>query len=105
MHTLWQDLGYGLRIMRKSLGFTAVALVVLALGIGGNTAIFSVVNAFLPQPLPYPQADQLVSIRSAEPSRGIPPVVASYVDYLDWKQQAHSFSNMGTYVFEALHLS
>src|ERR1700758_4052652 len=105
MHTLLQDLGYGLRILRNSPGFTAVALIVLALGIGGNTAIFSVVNGVLLQPLPYPQADQLVSIRSAEPSRGIPPVVASYADYLDWKQQAHSFSNMGTYVSDSFNLS
>jgi len=105
MHALLQDLGYGLRIMRNSPGFTAVALIVFALGIGGNTAIFSVVNGVLLQPLPYPQADQLVSIRSAEPSRGIPPVVASYADYLDWKQQAHSFSNMGTYVSDTFNLS
>src|SRR4029077_2619302 len=105
MHALLQDLGYGLRIMRKSPGFTAVALIVLALGIGGNTAIFSVVNGVLLQPLPYPQADRLVSIRSAEPSRGIPPIVASYADYLDWKQQAHSFSNMGTYVSDSFNFS
>ena len=105
MHAFLQDLRYGLRIMRKSPGFTAVALIVLALGIGGNTAIFSIVNGVLLQPLPYPQADQLVFIRSAEPSRGIPPVVASYADYLDWKQQAHSFSNMGTYVSDSFNLS
>ena len=105
MHALLQDLGYGLRILRNSPGFTAVALIVLALGIGGNTAIFSVVDGVLLQPLPYPQADQLVSIRSAEPSRGIPPVVASYADYLDWKQQARSFSNMGTYVTDTFNLS
>lgn len=105
MHAFLQDLSYGLRLMRKSPGFTAVALIVLALGIGGNTAIFSVVNGVLLQPLPYPHADQLVSIRSAEPSRGIPPVVASYADYLDWKQQAHSFSNMGTYTSPAFNLS
>lgn len=105
MHTLLQDLRYGLRVMRKSPGFTAVALIVLALGIGGNTAIFSIVNGVLLQPLPYPRADQLVYIRSAEPSRGIPPVVASYADYLDWKQQAHSFSNMGTYVSDSFNLS
>ena len=105
MHTLLQDVRYGLRIMRKSPGFTAVVLIVLALGIGGNTAIFSIVNGVLLQPLPYPRADQLVSIRSAEPSRGIPPVVASYADYRDWKQQAHSFSNMGTYVSDSFNLS
>src|SRR5215467_2263268 len=105
MYSLLQDLRYGLRMMRKSPGFTAVVLIVLALGIGGNTAIFSVVNGVLLQPLPYPRAEQLVSIRSAEPSRGIPPVVASYADYLDWKQQALSFSNMGAYVFDAFNLS
>ena len=105
MHALLQDLRYGLRIMRKSPGFTAVALIVLALGIGGNTAIFSVVNGVLLQPLPYPQADRLVSIRSAEPSRGIPPIVASYADYLDWKQQAHSFSNMGMYASDSFNFS
>lgn len=105
MHAFLQDLSYGLRLMRKSPGFTAVALIVLALGIGGNTAIFSVVDGVLLQPLPYPHADQLVSVRSAEPSRGIPPVVASYADYLDWKQQAHSFSNMGVYVSDAFNLS
>ena len=105
MHALLQDLRYGLRVMRKSPGFTVVALIVLALGIGGNTAIFSIVNGVLLQPLPYPQADQLVSIRSAEPSRGIPPVVASYADYLDWKEQAHSFSNMGVYVSDSFNLS
>jgi putative ABC transport system permease protein len=105
MHAFLQDLRYGLRIMRKSPGFTAVALIVLALGIGGNTAIFTIMNGVLLQPLPYPQADRLVFIRSAEPSRGIPPVVASYADYLDWKQQARSFSNMGTYVSDSLNLS
>jgi len=105
MHAFLQDLSYGLRLMRKSPAFTAVALIVLALGIGGNTAIFSVVYGVLLQPLPYPHADQLVSVRSAEPSRGIPPVVASYADYLDWKQQAHSFSNMGVYVSDAFNLS
>ena len=105
MHALLQDLRYGLRVMRKSPAFTAVALIVLALGIGGNTAIFSILDGVLLQPLPYPQADQLVSIRSAEPSRGIPPVVASYADYLDWKQQAHSFSNMGVYVSDSFNLS
>src|SRR5215469_9943678 len=102
MHALLQDLRYGLRMMRKSIGFTTVVLIVLALGIGGNTAIFSIVNGVLLQPLPYPRAEQLVSIRSAEPSRGIPPVVASYADYLDWKQQVHSLSNMGIYVLGKL---
>ena len=83
MYALLQDLRYGLRIMRKNPGFTAVVLVVLGLGIGGNTAIFSIVNGVLLEPLPYPRADQLVSIRSAEPSRGIPPCLLYTSDAAD----------------------
>src|SRR5204862_735269 len=67
---LIQDLRFGLRMLRKSPGFTAVAISTIALGIGATTAIFSVVDATLLRPLPYPQSDQLVSIRNDIPGLG-----------------------------------
>ena len=87
--TLLQDLRYGARALRKSPGFTAIAVLTLALGIGANTAIFSVVNAILLHPLAYKDADRLVTILN-DPSA---PVSAA--NYVDWREQSRSFEGMG----------
>jgi hypothetical protein len=89
------DLRYALRMMTKSPAFTAVAIITLALGIGANTAIFSVINAVLLRPLGYQKAEQLVSIWSRNPKGEIKQEDASFPDFHDWRQQAQSFSGMG----------
>ena len=70
METLWQDIRYGMRMILKSPSLSLVAIVALALGIGANTAIFSVVNAVLLRPLPFANADQLMMVWETAPSRG-----------------------------------
>jgi putative ABC transport system permease protein len=95
MATLWHDLRYGLRTLRKSPGFTAVALLTLALGIGANTAMFSIVDAVLLRPLPYPQAARLVFI--SEWSQQIPGMSISMADFNDWRAQQTVFSSMVAY--------
>lgn len=94
MRTLWQDLRYGFRMLRKKPGFTAVAVLALALGIGANTAIFSVVNAVLLRPLPYKDAERLVVIWGTEPKLEVKVFPTSGPDYLDWKNQNQVFERM-----------
>jgi len=91
MGTLIQDLRYGVRMLWKSPGFTIVAVLTLALGIGANTAIFSVVNGVLLRPLPFRDPSRLVLI--AEKS-SFPIISTSYENYLDWRDQSHSFESM-----------
>jgi len=91
MGTLLQDLRFGARMLRKSPGFTIVAVLTLALGIGANTAIFSVVNGVLLRPLPFRDPSRLVLI--AEKS-SFPIISTSYENYLDWRDQSHSFEAM-----------
>ena len=96
MENLLQDIRYGIRTLAKNPGFTAVAVLTLALGIGANTAIFSVVENLLLRPLPYPRPDRLVEIANSYPPQ-LPKVGLSPGDYADWRRQNASFSEMGAY--------
>ena len=95
IETLIQDVRFGGRILRKNPGFATVAVLTLAMGIGANTAIFSVVNAVLLQPLPYPGADRLVSLCERGPDGSAGPI--SYPNFTDWKEQQSVFESFGVY--------
>jgi len=97
MGNLSQDFRYGLRMLRKNPGFTAVAIITLALAIGANTAIFSVVYPVLLRPLPFRDADQLVTIGESRHQVGCCSYLASYPDFLDWKRTAKSFQSLAGY--------
>jgi len=91
---LWQDLRYGLRMLLKNPGFTAVAVIALALGIGANSAIFSVVNTVLLRPLPYKVPEQLVMVWEENSKQGFPKDTPSPANYIDWRDQNHVFEAM-----------
>jgi len=90
----WQDLRYGFRTLLRNPGFCAVAILALALGIGPNTAIFTMVNAVLLRPLPLPDPGRVVMIWGTMLQSGFDQLPASAADYLDWKKQATSFEQM-----------
>src|SRR5439155_25652427 len=90
------DLRYAARLLRKNPGFTLIATLVLALGIGANTAIFSVVDAVLLRPLPYADQDRIVSIQNRWRTTGLPGQ-ASAPDFHDWHDQSRSFDGMAAY--------
>ncbi|MBO0857334.1 MAG: ABC transporter permease, partial [Chloracidobacterium sp.] len=93
MRTLWQDLRYGARMLWKNPGFSAVAVITLALGVGANTAIFSVVNASLLRPLPYQDSDRLV-VLSTNTNKDGALGNAGYTTFVDWRERSNSFERM-----------
>jgi predicted permease len=95
MDTLVQDLRYGLRMLAKSAGFTAIAILTLALGIGANTALFSVVNGVLLNPLAYPHPGQLVAVYGK--TAGFDQAPIGYLNFLDWQRDTQAFSSMAIY--------
>ena len=97
MNSIWQDARFGFRMLWKRPGFTSVALVVLALGVGANTAIFSVVNAVLLRPLPYPGAERVVAFTGVNPPKGITSSNMSSPDFSDWLAQQTSFEALSLY--------
>ena len=97
MHSFGQDLAFAVRQLRESPGFAITAVLTLALGIGANTAVFSVINAVLLKPLPFSNADRLRFIWSSSPSQGLAQYGSAMPDYRAWKAENHSFEDMGAF--------
>src|SRR5678816_4679846 len=95
VETMIQDLIYGLRWLRKNPGFTLLAVLMLAVGIGVNTAMFSVINAVLLNPLPYPEADRIVWMNESGPE--ISNRYVSYPNFVDWRARNQVFESMSTF--------
>jgi predicted permease len=96
MLTLFQDVAYGLRMLRKSPGLTAVILIILTLGIGANTAVFSVIDAVMLRPLPYAQSDRLITAKSVS-TGALGFSAVSYPDFFDWRAQNHTLEHLVSY--------
>jgi len=92
MRSLINDIRYGLRSLLKQPGFTLIAVITIALGIGATTAIFSVINGVLLKPLPFPKSQQLISL--SESSREVPVMAVSYPNYLDWRAQQTTLKDL-----------
>ena len=102
---LLNDLRYTARMLRKSPLFTLAVVFTVALGIGANTAIFSVVNAVMLRPLPFDQPDRLVWIAEKNDKLNLPQFSASVLNYLSWKEQSRAFDPMGAFGFATFNLT
>ncbi|MGD0403055.1 MAG: ABC transporter permease [Candidatus Acidiferrales bacterium] len=97
MEVLWQDLRFGWRMLRRSSGFAIVAVLTLAIGIGANAAIFSVVNSVLLRPLPFPESQRIVWIWETDENRNVHRGTASQAEFLDWRDRNHSFEELAAW--------
>jgi len=105
VETCWQDLRFGFRTLRKNPGFTAVAVLTLALGIGANSAVFSILDAVLIRPLPYPHAERLVKADTYNLKSGDFYGKTSYPDFMDWNEQNHFFEKLTAYEGKTFNLA
>ncbi len=105
MQTIWQDFRHGARSLAKNKAFAAVAVLTLALGIGANTAIFSVVNAVLLQSLPYKDPGKLVYVWSTMISQGVPISGSAAPDFREWRSRNQGFQDMAAYTYDNVNLS
>src|SRR5215813_4742968 len=103
MGRLLQDLRFGARTLLKAPALTAVAVIALALGIGANTAMFSIVNTVLLRPLPYAEPDRLLQLYTSMPQ--FRQASVSYPNFLDWKERSRSFDLMAAYRSETFNLT
>ncbi len=102
---IWQDLRYGLRLVRRNPGFAAVAVLTLGLGIGANCAMFSVINVILLRPLPYKNAGRIVALWQNNSKRALGRQLVSVPDYFDWKEQSTAFDGMAAWNFQYFNLT
>ncbi len=105
MDSFLNDIRYSSRSLMRRPTLTIIAIITLAIGIGANSAIFSVVNALLIKPLPFPELDRIVAIWEKQPSRGVERNEASMANYLDWRAQNQTFEKMGLYRWWSTNLT
>jgi putative ABC transport system permease protein len=105
MNTLWQDLRYGVRMLLRKPGFTLVAIITVSLGIGANTAIFSVVNAVMLRPLPFQEPDRLAMLWTDDLKRSLHEQATSYLTFTDWRTQSQTFADMAIFSSNPLVLT
>jgi hypothetical protein len=103
MATILQDLRYGVRTLLKTPGFTLIAVIALALGIGANTAMFSIVNGVLLRPVPYPEPERLLKLYTSQPQFERSSV--SYPNFLDWQRNTRSFEQIAALRGETMMLT
>jgi putative ABC transport system permease protein len=105
MNSLWQDVRFGMRMLLKHRVATIVCVVALALGIGANTAMFSVAEAFLLHPVPFENSERIVALVDSRPQQNIDMNGVAPATYFDWQKEAHSFEQLGAYAWDELNLT